>query len=74
MNNVWIADNIYQVTLDEITSVVNVEDQKEIATYVVNDLINRFNLWEKHIYHLVVKLNRNDNIKFMNIMFIKYHR
>lgn len=69
MNNVWIADNIYQATLDEITSVVNIEDQKEIATYVVNDLIHRYDIWNnvsdwyhtfwelyKHRIHLFIAL------------------
>lgn len=70
MNNVWMADNIYQVALDEITSVVNVEDQKEIATYVINDLIHRFDLWEKHIYHLVVKLNRKDYVTKIENLFL----
>lgn len=70
MNNVWIADSIYQVALDEITSVVNVEDQKEIATYVVNDLIDRFDLLEEHVYHLAVKLNRKDNVTKIENLFL----
>lgn len=63
MNNVWIADNISQVALDEITTVV------EITTYVVNDLIHRYDIWNnvsdwyhtfkelyKHRIHLFIAL------------------
>lgn len=70
MNNVWIAQNIYQVVLDEITCVVDVEDQKEIATYLIEDLINRYNLLEKHVYHLVVKLNWKFNTNKIENLFL----
>ena len=69
MSNRWIAEDAYEIVLNEITSVLDVEDQKEIVTYVINDLIHRFDLWEKHIYHLVVKLNRKDNVTKIENLF-----
>lgn len=44
MNNVWIANSIYDIVLSGITSVVDVQDQKEIASYLVKDLKNRFEI------------------------------
>ncbi len=69
MSNRWIAEDAYEIVLNEITSVLDVEDQKEIVTYVINDLIHRFDLWEKHIYHLVVKLNKKDNVTKIENLF-----
>lgn len=69
MNNWYIWDEIYHNVLQEINTLVDVEDQKEIATYVVNDLIKRFDIWNnisdwyhtfgelyKHRIHLFIAL------------------
>ena len=71
MNNWYIWDEIYHNVLQEINTLVDVEDQKDIATYVVNDLIHRFdiNLLEEHVYHLVVKLSWKDNVIKTNYVY-----
>lgn len=70
MSNRLIAEDAYEIVLKEITSVLDVDDQKEIANYLVNDLIHRFDLWEEHVYHLVVKLNRKDNVTKIENLFL----
>lgn len=65
--NNWLAETLYDTITEEINWCIDVADQKEIATKLVNDLIDRYQIdasdWYhtfselyKHRHHLVIAL------------------
>ena len=57
--NDWLADKLYDYIKEDINQCIDVADQKDIATKLVNDLISRYEIDASDWYHTFNELYKH---------------